>query len=82
MVEGDEKPRVCGVVEGDDESCPESDFEIRPGKKNTKSEHERSTKMKPQKITPTILANASINLLNRFKGEPQQARNNQNLICQ
>lgn len=37
MVEGDEKPRVCGVVEGDDESCPESDFEIRPRRKNTRA---------------------------------------------
>lgn len=33
MVDGDEKPRVCGVVDGDDESWPESDLEIRPGEK-------------------------------------------------
>lgn len=33
MVDGDEKPLVCGVVDGDDESWPESDLEIRPGEK-------------------------------------------------
>lgn len=32
-VDGDEKPRVWGVVEGDDESWPVSDL-IIPGRKN------------------------------------------------
>lgn len=35
MVGGDEKPRVWGVLEGDDESWPESDLEIRAGRKKT-----------------------------------------------
>lgn len=45
MVDGDEKPLVCGVVEGDEESWPESDFVIRPGKNDRMHEHKRSTKV-------------------------------------
>lgn len=50
MVEGDEKPRVCGVVEGDDESWPESDLVIRAGRKNANT---RKSNIKSQIKTPS-----------------------------